>query len=152
MSNYRPQIIKDTREKNNWVIGPDHIFGPMLNIKLNEGDYSLTGYDTVIIVERKGAVTEYAANCISERFDNELERLKKYKYAYLLFEFDMDDLINYPKNIKYANNFKVSGHFLLRKTIEYQLTYGVIPIFAGRHGENVLYSIFKRFLAQNYEF
>jgi hypothetical protein len=120
---------------------------------LDTGDYTIQGYEKLIAIERKGSITEWAANIVQPRFERELQRLSKIKYAYILLEFDMHDIMNYPASagtsFRIQSKFKLSAHFILKKTLEFQVKYGVKILFCGPYGKDVALSLFKRVLEIN---
>jgi hypothetical protein len=148
----RYTILRDTREResNGWFF--DNLVWCVGTIrkKLDTGDYTIQGYENVIALERKGTVTEWAGNVTQPRFYKELERLRLIKYTYILLEFNMYDMLQYPTNLQlptYAlNRIKVGGEFLLKKTLEIQRDYGVNILLCGCVGREVAISIFKRFI------
>ena len=79
-------IIVDTREQCPIIWKEnDNIAGTIVK-KLDVGDYSILGLETVISIERKGSCSEFAKNILESRFFRELQKLNdNYKYAFLLF-------------------------------------------------------------------
>jgi hypothetical protein len=112
------------------------------------GDYTLEGYEKVFTIERKGSILEFATNIVEERFTRELERFCQFKHAFILLEFRIDTLIDFPNGIKLPPEtiakFKKGGKFLLRRTMEILLQYPCQIIPVDRRGKEVATSIFKR--------
>jgi len=100
-----------------------------------------------LCVERKGLVQEFAQNVVQARFDKELERMREFKYAFIILEFDMEDLLAYPYGClpKYlAAKCKYTGRFVLKKVVQIMLAHHNIHIvFAGNSGKEVVSQIFK---------
>lgn len=145
-------VIRDTRERkgngyyweeNDWCDG--HI-----NQKLDVGDYSLVGYEDVLMIERKATSAELAINCNEARFDRELEKFDQFKYAFIICEFSLDDIVNFPLNSgipeKRWSQLKVTSKFLMRKIAEYQVKYNIKILLCGNkvNAWNMVNSIFKR--------
>ena len=86
-------IIIDTREQQAWEF-PRH---STANKKLDTGDYSLGGLEDILCIERKKSVSEIASNITEKRFEDVLERMTKYKYTYMIFEFSLTDVLMYPQ-------------------------------------------------------
>lgn len=118
------------------------------------GDYSLVGYEDILAIERKGCTSEWASNVNEARFERELEKLSKYKYGFIICEFGMDDILNFPINsgipARLIEKIKITPEFLLKRTIEIQMKYNIKTIFAGNktNAWRVVTSIFKRVVAQ----
>lgn len=141
-------IIRDSREKPNqgWVFQPDERIISTQIKALKEGDYTIEGLENKVIIERKGGLSEFAKNVIEDRFERELERLKVYPFSFLLLEFSMEDLIDYPKSLKLPsymkNKISLTGRFLLKRVIEIDMKYPTKILFVGSKGYDVAYSIF----------
>lgn len=136
-------IVKiDTREQRPWE------FSSSESIVLKTGDYTIKGMEDILCLERKGSITEFAGNVTDKRFDRELERMRAFKYAFLVLEFSMADLIRYPYSSglpksKYMR-IKINGAFILKRLIEIDIQYNVKVILAGDYGKETALSIFKR--------
>jgi len=122
------KIIVDSRERKPFIFY--NKFGDQIEYqikKLDTGDYSIEGYEHLLCIERKESTTELAGNCISKRFVRELERMQKYKYAYVILEFSFDDILGYPQNLKLPpwikRKIKVSGNFILTRMCQWSLDY-----------------------------
>ena len=88
-SNFK--IIVDTRENSS----RGHLNKMEKTVaKLDTGDYSLEGLQDLFCIERKGNVSEFANNITEKRFKDVVERLSKFKHAFLLFEFNLEDVLN----------------------------------------------------------
>lgn len=119
--------------------------------KLDTGDYSLAGMENSVCIERKGSVTEWAGNILEARFVRELERMAGFQYKYIVLEFTAGDLIRYPLGLpqNLRAKIKINGQYLLAKTLEFELEYGVKIIFAGNYGKEYVLSLFKRIYEKN---
>lgn len=145
-------VLRDTREKEGkgWQFSASKYCSGTRVQGLKTGDYTLLGYENLLCIERKGSIIEFANNLCQERFFNELERLEDFPYAFLVLEFSLKDLIDYPfsEGIPYSvrKKIKISGAFLLRKLCEIQLKYKTKIIFAGNKtsSKEFAMSIFKR--------
>lgn len=149
MSKTKPTLIIDTREQKPLNITSGKIFEEIVRGKLDTGDYSIVGLESILCIERKGEVSEFAQNIFQERFIKELERTTLYKYVFVLFEFDMYDLLLFPKNLplKVQKKIHYNGKFVLKKLIELQTTFPNIHfMFCGNNTKEVLESICKRII------
>ena len=141
-------VIKDTREQEGWFFQPSSTCAGMVREKLDTGDYSIKGYENTLAIERKGKISEFARNIVENRFERELQRLEKFKYTFILLEFDMKDILEYPQSSKVPHSkrrlIKVSGGFILKRLIELQIKYKTRILLCGEEGWKVALSIFKR--------
>lgn len=137
-------VLKDTSEKLGWS------FNPMEPFNLNTGDYTIKGFETQIIVERKGALSEFALNIYEKRFEDELVRLDSFAHPYCILEFDLLDVMNFPKSTNIPKSkwqyLKTTPKIIMKKLCEFELKYKTKFIFAGRFGQEFCLSLFKRFL------
>jgi ERCC4-type nuclease len=155
-------VIKDTREQKGWIFHKgDACDGMKLNA-LKTGDYTLEGFEDAVCIERKRSVEEIANNVGKEkkRFDAEMLRIQEYPFKYIICEFSMKDVIDYPRSIfsdymwhtkeefceKEIANRKITGKYILRALMEYQTWYGIHILFCDSVGnaQKVTESIFKR--------
>ena len=143
-------VIKDTREKDGkgWSFEPRSRCKGTVIQKMDEGDYTLEGFEKLLCIERKGGVAEFAANVTQKRFVNELERMRSYKYGFIILEFNMRDVIRFPVGSgipKHKLKFvRMNSGFFLKKTIEIISSYPTNIIFADNYGSDVAMSIFNR--------
>jgi ERCC4-type nuclease len=139
-------IIVDTREQQPWEFGL-HITAKK---KLDTGDYSIEGLQHLLAIERKKSVSEIANNISESRFRDVLERLNKIPYKFMLFEFDLEDVYNFPVGSdipkKLWDKIRISPKYLLKYITEVQLNYGIHVIYCGcaEDAEKMAVSIMKR--------
>lgn len=141
-------VVKDTREQHGWNFNVGKSCAGMEIGTLKTGDYSLRGFETLLTIERKGSVEEFAGNITQDRFERELERMRDFPYAFLVLEFTMDDLLRFPQGCNIPPQklpyIRVKGPFLMRRLVEIQVRYPVKVILAGRHGQDIAHQIFRR--------
>lgn len=150
-------VLRDSREhenegyywtENEWCDGYE-------TIKLDTGDYSIKGYEDVLCIERKRSTAEIAKNITEKRFDRELERMSKFKWAFFVLEFSLEDVLNFPINSTIPQRrwswLKITPNFMLSKLTEYQIKYGVHVLFCGSKDNawNMVNSIFKKVANEN---
>lgn len=100
-------IVIDTREQAPWsFIGiktdSDKKYRPMIvcttRMKLDSGDYSISGYENQISIERKSLSDAFGTFTVDrERFERELERLNAMKYAAVVIEGDWSGIAAGPE-------------------------------------------------------
>jgi ERCC4-type nuclease len=124
-------IIVDTREQQPWSF--DHY--SKANIKLDAGDYSIEGLQHLLGIERKKSVNEIANNITEPRFKDAIARLAELKYSFLLLEFDIENILNYPigSNLpkRLWDKIKISPAFLMKHVLDWQLVHNINVIFCG---------------------
>lgn len=124
-------IIVDTREQQPWE------FENMVKSvsKLDTGDYSLKGLEHILCIERKKSVSEIANNITESRFKDVVARMDTFKYAFLLLEFELDDVLAYPvgSNVpkRMWEKLKITPKFILKHLIELQLVHNIKVLFCG---------------------
>jgi hypothetical protein len=144
-------IVCDTREQKPWSF--DHIEDTYFNFNVERGtlktaDYSLKGLEDIFVIERKASSAEVAQNIMEERFEKEFKRLAEYKYKFVICEFELRDIINYPIGSgipqKIWSSIKVSGKYIQKRITELQIDYNVPFIFAGDFAVEQAIAIFKK--------
>ena len=124
-------IIIDTREQQPWLFENY----AQANRKLDAGDYSIEGLETVLSIERKKSVSEIANNIVEPRFKDAISRLAQLKYSFLLLEFDIEDVLNYPVGStlprKLWDKVKVSPSFLMKHVLDWQIVHNIHVMFCG---------------------
>ena len=115
-------VIKDTREQNGWSFNEYDKCNGMELEALHTGDYTLKGFEEVVCVP----------------------------FSFLVLEFSASDLINYPCNVKLPrcqkSKIKVTGKYLLKSILEFQIWYNIKILFCDNKQNAFLItnSIFKR--------
>lgn len=148
-------VIRDTREKNGegWVFGETSTCLGTVSETMHTGDYTLSGLESIITVERKGSVKEFAGNLTQPRFERELERMATFKYAYVILEFELSDIMSWPVGCGLPpykwRCIRTSKYFLLSRFWELQMKYPYVRfLFVGKHGKEAVSSLFKRIAEQ----
>lgn len=145
-------ILRDTREKQGWDFPRDTLCLGVEDTALKTGDYTIKNYEDLICIERKKCVSEIAANIgkYKKRFEAEMRRIEKIRHRYIICEFSLQDIIDYPKNSNIPksrrDNMVISGKYVLKCLIEYQLEYGVQVIFCDNAANAAVFarSLMKR--------
>lgn len=146
------KVIKDTREQEGWFFRPFGSCVGMVEQKLDTGDYSILGLEDKICIERKGCVEELALNLGQgkDRFLREIERMEDFPHKFIICEFSAEELIKFPKDtripIKNKSAVKITGRYMLKALVEFQLYNNVNVVFCGDRYNAflVVSSIFKR--------
>jgi len=144
-------IIVDTREQKPWSF--EHHAKAVH--KLDTGDYSIEGYQDLLAIERKCNVSEFANNITESRFVDVIERLSKIKYAFILFEFDMKHVMDYPigSNIpkRLWDKIRISPAFLIKNIVDLQVNHNIKVLFCGNseNAEKIALSIMRRVYKEN---
>lgn len=136
-------ILRDTREKENkgWIFSEDNFRTE--DVTLPTGDYTIKGYENDFIIERKACISEFASNITQDRFFKELGRFDSFKWAFLILEFQLSDIMVWPVGSGVPNP-KIQSKFILKRLNEFQIHWNVKIIFAGAYGKEMASSLFKR--------
>lgn len=143
-------VIRDTREKENhgWQFNKSKYCRGTENSTMATGDYTLVGFEDKFVIERKGSISEWAGNVFQDRFEKELQRLEDIPYSFILLEFNMSDIVNYPMGSGIPKSkwryLRVTGTSLLRRTLEFMVQYNTKIILCGNKGKDTALSLFKR--------
>ncbi len=134
-------ILQDTKEKTPWSFKSYDQCEAQKLIHLEEGDYTLEEYPLLIALERKKSVAELATNLGMKyiQFKNEMERLRQYRFRYVICEFSEIEVLNYPHASKLPAAVKaklrMSGKFLMHRISELIDTYGIEFVYCNnRYG------------------
>lgn len=128
-------VIVDTREQQPWVFKRDRYIQNSIRQKLDTGDYCIDGLQHgILCLERKKSVAEFANNITKKSFKACVDRMEEFEYSFLIFEFDINNILEYPKNSgippKYWRRLKVRGRFMMQEITKIQLR-GIQVVFAG---------------------
>ena len=139
-------IIVDTREQQPWIF-KDYA---KAHKKLDTGDYSIEGLENTLTIERKKSSSEFATNVVESRFKDVVMRLSQFKYSFILLEFDMQDLLDYPVGStvpkRMWDKVKITPAFLIKHILELQLNHNIKIMFCGNaeNAEKLAEFIFKK--------
>ena len=144
-------VLRDTREKEGqgWNFAPSKYCDGTIDRALPTGDYTILGCEATFVIERKGSIAEFAGNLYENRFIRELERLRSFTHAYIVLEFTLDDVMNFPASSSIPRNrwkyLKVTPSLFMKRITEFQVEYSSIHfIFAGSSGKSFASSLCKR--------
>lgn len=147
MKNYDPfTIIVDTREQMPWEFG----FHNTAKRKLDTGDYSMEGFESLFTIERKKSVSEIANNLSESRFKDVLERLGQIPHSFMIMEFSVDEIYQFPVGSdvpkKMWDKLRISGNYIMKCLLEAQLNYNIHILFCddAENAERVAVSLMKR--------
>lgn len=130
-------IIKDTREKNGWDFSIYDGCKDVIVKGLKTGDYTLSGLEKELCIERKATTGEISFNLGRKRnqFEAEMERMANFRWAYLICEFSVDDILNFPENSGIPrcrwHLTKIRGKYMYKLLNEFAEKYGVQMFFMG---------------------
>lgn len=139
-------IIVDTREQIPWEFG----YHNTAKRKLDTGDYSIEGFEEILAIERKKSVGELATNLSESRFKDVLNRLSKIKHSYMVFEFSLDEVYQFPVGSEIPkrlwDKLKITGNYIIKRLIEIQLEYNIQVVFCDdpSNAEKFTVSLMKR--------
>lgn len=145
-------IIQDTQEK----IPFDFSFYDV-EVKVKKiptGDYTVEGFEDIIVIERKASVDEIAGNFTRKKdaWWREMKRMSQVEYKYIICEFPFQDVIDYPKTSKATKPTRING-MVLSKSINLCISnYAVDVIFCDdkKQAEDKAFELLKD-VYDNYE-
>jgi ERCC4-type nuclease len=124
-------IIVDTREQQPWTFTEYSV----ANKKLDTGDYSIEGLENLLGIERKKSISEFANNIVESRFKDVILRMSQLKYSFLLLEFDLEDILIYPRGStvpkRMWDKIKISPAFIIKHILELQINHNIKIVFCG---------------------
>lgn len=143
------RIIQDTREKYPWNFGFHKV--EVIRQKLDTGDYSIEGYENQICIERKRTTGEIAVNLgkKAKQFEAELKRMADFRFAFIICEFNLEDINIFPHNSGIPKNqwpfLRISPQFLNSRLNRWSETYGVEIVYCGNtvNAENIAISLLR---------
>mgnify|MGYP001573829355 CR=1 FL=1 len=147
-------LIADTREKIQWTFTSSTYITEIRSKKLDTGDYSVVGYEDKLTFERKRSVAEIATNLTEKRWPDVLARLAKFKHKFIICEFSIADILDYPLNsgiprykLKYI---RIKPPFILSCLAKIQVDYQIPIIYAGNTqcAEIIVENIIKRIVCE----
>ena len=139
-------IIIDTREQQPWEFSEC----ATAKQKLDTGDYAIQGLESILCIERKKSVSEIANNITESRFKDVLNRMQTYQHKFILLEFDLDDVLQYPvgSNVprKMWDKIKIKPPYILKFLTELQTIHNIHVVFCGDpdNAQTMAFSIMKR--------
>jgi hypothetical protein len=139
-------IVVDTREQKPWSF--DNYTTAVR--KLDTGDYSIEGLEHLLCIERKRSVSEIANNITESRFKDVLSRMSKYRFSFILLEFDLENILNFPIGSEIPKSvwpkIKISPKYILKMILDMSLVYNTYVIFCGNKENAEIYatSIMKK--------
>lgn len=143
-------VLRDTQEQLGWRFAAGKYCSGTKDIKLPTGDYTLEGYENIVIIERKGTTGEFAKNICEKRFEREMARLEHFTHPFIVCEFTMEHIMKFPLDsgipVYLWRKLRVNKSFLLKRFLELQMSYKTKIILAGIHGKTIAASIFKEIL------
>lgn len=145
-------VIKDTREQDGYYFSAFNTCAGMIEQKLDTGDYTIQGLEDKVCVERKGCVEELAVNLGQKKYTflDEIERMASFPHRFIVLEFSLEDLVKFPAEtripIKNKASVKITGKYMLKCLIEFQIYNNINVLFCGDKYNAFLAvsSIFKR--------
>lgn len=150
----KPILLVDTRERTPWDFSNDEEFGEIKHTKVDAGDYTIEGMETIITIERKASADELLNNFYEnkDRILAEFDRMKDYKFKFIVVEQDLETVMN-PQSY-YINRSKknrrspmVPVAVVMENLINIMLEHNVHVIFAGSKAAKIT----KRLLLRAYE-
>jgi len=141
------KIIQDTREQKPWHF--EFYGAEQISQKLDTGDYSFIGGEQFLVIDRKADVLELYHNFFTDdykRFKKELLRMGSILEKYIICEFPIQDIVDFPSSARVKKNFKFGSNDLLYRVDYTTNKYGVNFLFCNNvaEAEKQAFDIIKR--------
>jgi len=146
-------IVADTRDKNlhrwtfediNASIGHSRVKVK----KLDVGDYTIEELPpNILCIERKKSYEEICSNISKndkDRFKRELEKLADFKYAYIIIETTLAEMM---RGSRFTT---LSPAFVISVLLEVEMRYSIRILMAGRNAELMAYKIMRKVWSLEY--
>ena len=130
-------ILRDTREKNGWDFSSYERCKTVKSRGLKTGDYTAAGLEKSLVIERKASTGEIAMNLGQKKnaFEAEMARMSDFRWAYIVCEFSIDDIMSFPENSgiprKKWKYMRMNGKFIWRRIRELEENFGVAFLFCN---------------------
>lgn len=141
-------IIRDSREKDGsgWDFRASANCTGMEVKKLDTGDYSIKGYEDLIMIERKTIGDLWGSLTLQrERFMKEMERAREYPVRYLIIEGSLKEI---NSGFRYS---QVRPEFILASLMSLQIKYGVHVMFTDSRTD-VAQAYVRKLIAKLYQY
>lgn len=128
-------IKQDTREKQPWTFDWYDGVQEIRRCTVKVGDYTLEGFEEIVAIERKRSTGELSINFGRKRkqFLAEMERMRNYRWKYVICEFPEENLENFPENSGIPKRdwkyLRMNGGYIRRTIHELSEEYGVAFLF-----------------------
>lgn len=151
----KPTLIIDTREREDaWDFDDDDGFDKVVHKKLDEGDYSLEGFEHMISIEKKGSADELFMNfgkaANKKRVYREADRLKSYPHKFFVICRSVEELVA-PASY-YVNRLRSKKHspfmpgaVVMENLVELMITHDIHIVFGGMKAQAVAKKILLTF-------
>ena len=127
----------------------------ILGIIGGSGLYQIEGLENILSIERKQSVGEIANNITEKRFPGFLERLSKIPHKFMLFEFDLEDVYQFPVGSdipkRMWDKLRVSSSYILKNISLFHIDYNIHTVFCGdsdnaeRMAVRIMRSIYEKY-------
>lgn len=130
-------VIRSGQErKNYWDFGPDKYCAGTIQCPIETGDYGIKELKhNILSIERKFSVGEIYQNLFEKRFERELDRLEKFKYKFIICQFESRDILSFPYNSgipqRFWDGLKANGEFIMSKLAGITIKRNIPVIFGG---------------------
>lgn len=121
------KIIQDTREKDGWKFRASANCLGMERRKLDTGDYSIEGYEDLVMIERK-SIPDLWGSLIQRRktFMKEMDRALEFPVRYLIIEGSVGDIL---RGFRYSS---VTPEFILSCLTSLEVKHGIHVVFTSK--------------------
>lgn len=149
------EVLRDTREQQGWTFSRSKAVLSITDTKLDTGDYTITGMEKLLCIERKATTSEIANNICQKRFYDELDRMIAIPHRFIICEFLLKDVLDFPRNSGIPDRqlkfIKVTSQFMLKALCEIEVKYGASVIYAGNPqcaeiiADNIMRRVYEKY-------
>lgn len=141
-------IMRDSREKSGcgWKFRASGNCYGMAVAKLNAGDYSIYGYEHLVMIERK-TISDLWTTLVHhrKRFIKQMERCKDHPFKYLVIEGTVADIL---KGFRYS---RVTPKTILAMLTSLEVKYGVHVIYTSKRTD-IAQEYVRKLLAKLFDY
>jgi len=140
-------VIRDTREQTGYLFNTIVPKPTVIDKGLKTGDYSIEGYENEVTVERKSLADAYGSfGRGRKRFELELGRMSKFRYAAVVIEADWLTIIKSPP-VRSQMKPKAVFASIIAWSIRYKVQFYTCP--DRWFAEKLTYRILERYWKDN---
>lgn len=141
-------IIRDSREKSGcgWNFRASSNCEGMIIKKLDTGDYSIQGYEDLIMIERKSIADLWGSlGQWRVRFMKEMDRALEFPVRYLVIEGTIADI---NKGFRYS---KLSSEYIFASLTSLEIKYGIHVVYTNKR-QDVARAYIRKLLAKLFQY
>ncbi len=143
-------VIIDSQEKIPYTFSNSNFVKETTIKKIPTGDYTVDGFETELTIERKAYLSELVSCMSQNRFMNEMKRMQEFKYRFLICEFALQEVLDWPHKSHLPQStiakIKITPQYIMKFLSEMQVYYGIQTLYCGnrKNAEYTVLNIMRR--------